>query len=133
MPGPQPIEIERWVRAHYPETITLILTAHDLDAYLAGMVETGAAGFINKNEPTERLIKAIRRAVYGEYLFTGEQLARASRWREVAGDKWESLTGRERQVLQLLAQGLGNAEIAGTLGVKVKTVAYHVANILKKL
>jgi DNA-binding NarL/FixJ family response regulator len=42
MPGPRPSEIEAWVRTHYPETITLVLTAHDRDAYLADMIEAGA-------------------------------------------------------------------------------------------
>lgn len=133
MPGPRPAEIEKWVRAHSPETITLVLTAHDRDAYLASMMEAGAAGFLTKGEPAERLIAAIRRAAQGEILFNAEQLARTRQWRESAGKKWESLTERERQVLQLLAQGSDNATIAEILCVTPKTIAYHVANILKKL
>src|SRR3990170_5763846 len=48
MPGPSPSEIEKWVRENYPETITLVLTAHDRDAYLSSMVEAGAAGYLDK-------------------------------------------------------------------------------------
>jgi DNA-binding NarL/FixJ family response regulator len=131
MPGPRPAEIEKWVRANCPETITLVLTGHDRDAYLASMIEAGISGFITKGTPADRLVEAIRRAARGEVLFNGEQLARARRWRREVGEKWESLTERERQVLQLLAQGSDNATIAETLGVTPKTAAYHVANILK--
>jgi DNA-binding NarL/FixJ family response regulator len=49
MPGPKPVDIERWVRANYPETTTLILTAHDRDAFLAEMT-VEAAGFITKDQ-----------------------------------------------------------------------------------
>jgi len=69
------------VRTNCPETITLVLTAHDRDAYLAGMLEAGAAGYLTKKEPQERLIEAIRRAAQGEFLFNGKQLARARHWR----------------------------------------------------
>ena len=133
MPGSHPAEIERWVRTHSPETITLVLTAHDRDAYLASMMEAGAAGFLAKGESAERLIAAIRRAACGEILFDDEQLARVCRWRKAAGEKWESLTDRERQVLQLLVQGLDNKAIAKTLCVTPKTAAYHVTHILSKL
>ncbi len=62
MPGPGPYEIEKWVRENYPETITLVLTSHDRDAYLATLIDTGVAGYLSKEEPAERLIGAIRRA-----------------------------------------------------------------------
>jgi DNA-binding NarL/FixJ family response regulator len=133
MPGPRPAEIARWVRTHCPETITLVLTAHDRDDYLAEMIEAGTVGFITKNEAPARLVGAIRRAVRGEILFDGKQLARARCWSEEVGERWESLTRREREVLQLLAQGLGNVAIAEALCVTTKTAAYHVANILGKL
>lgn len=133
MPDTHPAEIERWVRAHAPETITLVLTAHDRDAYLADMMEAGVAGFLAKSEPDEGLIAAIRRAAGGEILFDDAQLARVRCWRKVAGEKWESLTERERQVLQYLTQGLSNKAIAEKLCVTSKTVAYHITNILSKL
>jgi DNA-binding NarL/FixJ family response regulator len=133
MPGPRPSEIEAWVRTHYPETITLVLTAHDRDAYLADMIEAGAVGFVTKEKALERLVEAIRRAARGEILFGSEQLTRARRWREEVGERWESLTGRERQVLQLLVEGLDNVAIAEALCVTTKTVEYHVTNTLNKL
>lgn len=133
MSGPRPAEIEKYVRTHSPETVTLVLTAHDRDAYLANMMEAGAVGFLAKGEPAERLIAAIWRVARGEILFNSEQLRRARHWREAAGEKLKSLTDREYQVLQLLAQGLDNAAIAEALCVKPKTAAYHVTHILSKL
>ena len=133
MPGPRPSEIEAWVREYYPETITLVLTGHDRDAYLAEMIDAGVAGYLLKGEKAERLVQAIRCAARGEVLITGGQLARARRWREEVGERWESLTGRERQVLRLLAEGPGNAAIAERLCVTTKTVERHVTRILRKL
>ncbi len=133
MPGPSPAELEKWVRTNYPDTVVLVLTAHDRDAYLASMMEAGAAGLINKGASGDRLVEAIRRAVHGEILFDQEQLLRARRWREEAGDKWKALTAREREILHLLAEGLDNEQIAGKLVVSPKTIAYHVSNILAKL
>ncbi len=133
MPGLSPTELEKWVRENHPETITLVLTAHDRDAYLAGMMEAGAAGYIAKGESAEGLIGAIRRAAEGEILFDVEQFARARRWRETVSEKWSSLTERERQVFKLMAQGLDNKAIAQSLKITPKTTAFHVTHILEKL
>jgi RNA polymerase sigma factor (sigma-70 family) len=133
MPGPRPAEIEKWVRVHCPETVTLILTAHDRDIYLTEMMEAGVAGYLTKDESSEQLIDAIRRAARGEQLFTEEQYARVFNWRKAVGNKLENLTEREREVLQLLVQGLDNSTIASSLGVSPKTVAQHVSNLLEKL
>ena len=133
MPGPSPAKLERWVRENHPDTITLILTAHDRDAYLSSMMDAGAAGFLAKTEKSENLIIAIRRAANGEILFASEQLARARRWREEAGNKYNSLTKREHEILQLLADGLDNNAIAEQLEISSKTIAFHITNILKKL
>jgi two-component system, NarL family, response regulator LiaR len=133
MPGPPAAEIEKWVRTNYPDTVTLVLTAHDRDSYLTRMIDAGAAGLLDKSESGERLIGAIRRAAKGEFLFDSGQLDRARHWRLAAGEKWESLTNREREILRLLVQGFDNAHIANMLTITSKTVAYHVTNILEKL
>jgi DNA-binding NarL/FixJ family response regulator len=133
MPGLSAAELEKWVREHYPETITLVLTAHDRDAHLANMIEAGAAGYMSKGESTERLVDAIRRAASGEILFDSEQFARARQWRRTVSEKWANLTDRERQVLKLVATGLDNKEIAEALSITTKTAAFHVTNILEKL
>jgi len=133
MPGLSAAELEKWVRVNYPEIVTLVLTAHDRDAYLAGMMEAGAAGYLPKSERGENLVAAIRRAARGECLFTDEQFERARKWRKNAGEKMESLTEREREVLKLLTAGLNNAAMAKSLGITPKTIAYHVTEILQKL
>jgi DNA-binding NarL/FixJ family response regulator len=133
MPGIPSYEVEKWVRQRYPEIVTLILTAHDRDFYLASMMEAGASGYLLKSERAEKLVAAIRRAVRGEVLFTSEQYERVQQWNRQAGQKWGSLTDRERQTMELLVQGMDNALIAKTLDVTERTAAYHVGSIIRKL
>jgi NarL family two-component system response regulator LiaR len=133
MPGLRASEIEAWVRANCPETVTLVLTAHDRDAYLSEMIEAGVAGFLDKGEKCQGLVDAIRHAARGEVLITKEQLARANRWRREVGDRWESLTARERETLELVAKGFSNKQIAKVLGVTNRTVEKHMSNVLDKL
>jgi len=133
MPATSPFEIEKWVRENYPETITLVLTAHDRDFYLSGMIDAGVAGYLDKNERADNLITAILRAAHGEVFFTANQMHRARKWRHDVGERWEKLTGREREILLLIAQGYTNKTIAKNLGITLKTVAYHVSSILNRL
>jgi DNA-binding NarL/FixJ family response regulator len=133
MPGFSPAELEKWIRQNYPETNTLVLTAHDRDAYLAGMMEAGAVGYFDKKECIDRLIDAIRRAAEGEVLFDEKQLARVRLWREKVARKWERLTARECEVLNLLARGINNKAIARALFISPKTVEFHITHILEKL
>ncbi len=133
MPNSSPIELERWVRVNYPETITLVLTAHDRDAYLSGMMEAGVAGYLDKKLRAGQLISAIRRAARGEFIFDKRQIERARRWREDVNRKWESLSDREGEVLQMLTEGAENKAISAALGITVNTVEKHLQNIYKKL
>ena len=133
MPKLSPAELEKWVRENYPETITLILTAHDRDAYLASMMEAGAAGYLDKKMRAGDLISSIRRAARGEFLFDKKQLERARRWREAVSGKWESLSKREREVLQMLTEGADNNAIAASLEITINTVEKHLKNIYRKL
>ena len=133
MPDLSPAELEKWVRTNYPETITLVLTSHDRDTYLSGMMEAGVAGYLDKKLRAAGLISAIRRAARGEILFDKKQLERARRWRQAVSQKWESLSDREREVLQMLTEGVENKAIAASLGIAVNTVEKHLENIYKKL
>ncbi|MEW5831023.1 MAG: response regulator transcription factor [Chloroflexota bacterium] len=133
MPELRPAALEKWVRENFPETTTLILTAHNRDAYLASMMDAGAVGLVGKTEPAEKLVESIRLAARGEILFDEDQLSRARRWREDAGRKWDNLTEREREILRLLAEGLNNDTIAERLAFSPKTAAFHVASVLRKL
>ncbi len=133
MPNLSPANLEIWVRENYPKTITLILTAHDRDSYLSKMMEAGAVGYLDKRLHAGRLISAIRRAVRGELLFDEKQVERARRWREDVTAKWESLSRREREVLQLLTEGQDNKTIAESLQVTLNTVEKHLTSIYNKL
>lgn len=133
MPGPRPSDIEKWIQDNYPHTLTIVLTAHDKDCYLSRMIDAGVVGFLSKEEPPERILRAIRRVCQGENLITTGQQTRANHWREEIYTHWRLLTRREREVMQFLVQGLDNATIAHILGITEKTAAYHVANILNKL
>jgi len=133
MPGPRPFELEKWVRENYPETITLVLTSHDRDIYLANMMDAGVSGYMSKDISSERLIGAIQRAAQGEILFDTAQLTRANQWREDIGEKLKQLTDREREVLELLAKGMDSQSIAITLGISPKTISFHITNLLSKL
>jgi DNA-binding NarL/FixJ family response regulator len=133
MPNLSPAELEKWVRSNHPETITLVLTSHDRDAYLSSMMEAGVSGYLDKKLRAGQLISAIRRAACGEFIFDKEQMARARRWREDVSRKWESLSGRERRVLQMLTEGAKNKAIADALDITVNTVEKHLENIYRKL
>lgn len=133
MPGPRPSDIEKWVRKNHPETVTLILTAHDRDAYLAQMMEAGAAGYLSKEESGERLISAIRRVARGANIFEEQQLFRVRQWKKDVEAKWQSLTKREREILRLLAEGRANKEIAAACNIVLRTVEKHLENIYEKL
>jgi DNA-binding NarL/FixJ family response regulator len=133
MPGLRPFEVERWVRTNYPNTVTLVLTAHDRDFYLAEAIKVGVAGFLIKEEKPQKLVDAIRRAAQGDILITKGQLDRVSSWHKEVGERWESLTQRERQVLVLLARGQNTQQIADALIVRESTVDTHISNILGKL
>ncbi|MBX3037235.1 MAG: response regulator transcription factor [Anaerolineales bacterium] len=133
MPETRPAEIEKWVRQNYPETVTLVLTSHDRDHYLAQMMDAGAVGYLDKKIESNQLIDAIRRAVHGEILFDNEQYLRAKNWKEGVGNKINQLTIKEIEVLRLLAEGTSNEEISAKLGISVKTVSFHLTNIFSKL
>lgn len=133
MPGPRAAKLEEWVRENHPETLVLVLTAHDRDAYLAKVIDSGIVGYLLKNENAKQLIGAIRRAAEGTVYFSEDQIARVEKWRQDVEEKWESLSLREQEVSRQVALGKDNKAIASSLHITPKTVEYHVSSILKKL
>lgn len=132
-PGSAPVKLIKWVRRHVPETLILVLTAHDHDAYLASVMDAGAVGFLSKTETGERLVSTIRQIMNGAQAFTEDHFARANRWRQEAGKKLEKLTNREGEIIHLIVKGYDNKQIAEKLNITAKTAAFHVTNVLKKL
>jgi len=133
MPNLSPLYLVRWIRNNYPETSSLILTAHDSDAYLANMMDAGAAGYLDKKLQTWQIVSSIRRAASGEFVFEKTQMDRVTRWKNEVICKWKSLSERERETLQMLTEGAGNKKIASLLDITVDTVEKHLKNIYKKL
>ena len=123
-----------------PAPRVLVLTTFDLDEYVFGALRAGAAGFLLKDAPRERLIEAIRVVHSGEALLSPsitrrliEDFAARSDPIKPAAAVLAELTPREREVLGLVAHGLSNAEIAARLVVTEATVKSHVGAVLLKL
>ena len=118
----------------------LILTTFDLDQYVFDALRAGASGFALKSRPLEELLSAIRTVAAGEALLAPSvtrRLVAHFAHRVPAPSRTPpglaELTEREREVLALVARGLSNAELAGTLHVSLPTVKTHVSRILTKL
>jgi DNA-binding NarL/FixJ family response regulator len=124
-----------------PNHRVLVLTTFGLDEYIVEALRAGASGFITKDVPAEELVHAVRVVAAGDALLTPavtrQLLDRVARrlpapvWHTPAA--LDELTEREREVLELLARGMSNAEIAAGLVVGEATVKTHVSNVLMKL
>jgi len=118
----------------------LILTTFDLDEYVFEALRAGASGFALKSRPPEELLSGIRTLAAGDALLAPSVTRRliahfTDRTRASARAPWGlgELTDREREVLELVARGLSNAELAATLHVTLPTAKTHVSRILTKL
>ncbi len=134
------IEATRKIKEVSPSTKVVIMTAHDDERLLVEAVEAGASGFLGKDEAAGEVLAAAKAAADGEVLIDPTVLTRllhqVSREREARRDAQAlltDLTDREREILQLLAEGLRNDDIAAKLFISPQTVQTHVRNILGKL
>jgi DNA-binding NarL/FixJ family response regulator len=142
MPDLDGIEATRRIVAAHPEATVrvVILTTFDLDEYVYNALLAGASGFLLKDVPPEQLVTAVRMAALGDALLTPSvarrlitEFTRAAPASAGASKILDALSPRELEVLRLLATGLSNREIAGSLVVGESTVKTHVARILNKL
>lgn len=138
LPGVDGIEATGLFKAANPELAILVLTMSNETPLLTAAVRAGAAGYLVKGSEPEDIERALRAVARGQVVF-GEQvaaavLAQAGRRTTVAADSvFPMLSGREVEVLDLIAAGRSNAEIAASLVVSPKTAKNHVSNVLTKL
>ena len=119
------------IAARFPGTRVLVLTTFDADADILRAVEAGATGYLLKDTPRERLFPAIRAAARGETVLAPTVATRlVSRMRQPAT---EALTSREVEVLELVARGSSNADIAAALFISEATVKTHLLHAFAKL
>jgi DNA-binding NarL/FixJ family response regulator len=138
--GMSGIDATRQIKEVSPSTKVVIMTAHDEDRLLVEAVEAGASGFLGKDEAAEELLSAAKAAAEGEVLIDPgtltrllAQVARERAEQRDAQNLLDDLTEREREILQLLAEGMRNDDIAAKLFISPQTVQTHVRNILGKL
>lgn len=133
MPDLNGIEAARRIRASCSETCVIGLSIHSDKRFVAGMLDAGASGYLLKECAYEELILAIRRVVKGR-TYLGTSLREKFQEGRSRGMRPSSvLTPREREVLQLLAEGNSTKDIASHLNVSVKTVETHRQHIMEKL
>ena len=117
-----------------PSAKIVVLTATTSDRLLVAAMEAGAAGFIAKTQRLDDVIDGVRAAAHGESVVSAKLLTRLlPRLHRRSGGGRAELTEREREILDLLARGLSNADIAQQLTISVHTVRNHVANLSAKL
>jgi DNA-binding NarL/FixJ family response regulator len=138
MPGLNGTEVARQVARRHPRTRVIILSMHVNEAHVMEALRNGASGYVRKDATAADLIRAIREVAAGHlYLsppFSDNAIEAYRKRAEEAGiDPYLSLSDREREVLHLAAEGLGNTELAGRLGISPRTVESHRANVMRKL
>lgn len=136
MPGTDGVWATAQIAADCPDTKVLVLTAFDTDAMVAAALHAGATGFLLKDSAPEVIFRAVHAAADGQRAFSGSVLDRLVEAAVEATPQRrafpETVTDRERQVALLVAQGLGNGEIAEELVVGASTVKTHVSALLDK-
>jgi DNA-binding NarL/FixJ family response regulator len=141
MPGRDGLEATRELLRESPETHVLILTTFDLNEYVYEAMKAGASGFLLKDVPRSQLIEGIRTVAGGEAMLAPaitrrlieEFVRRPPASIRPSSPVLEALTAREREVLDHVARGRSNSEIAAALYVSEATVKTHVAHALGKL
>ena len=137
MPGMDGLEATRQIKARWPDIYVLVLTMHRTDEYFFEMLRAGASSYVLKSAETGELVHAVRVAARGEvYLYpTMARKLVQDYFIRVDGSAaiTESLSPREQEILQLLAEGYSSKEIAEKLVVSNSTVHTHRSNLMNKL
>ena len=139
MPVLDGIEVTRQIKALYPETAILILTAHDNDQFIYSLLEAGAAGYLLKSVRSQELVDAVRALHAGESVLHPAIARKVLNYfaspsgRDKKQGRSETLTQRELDILKLVTKGFTNKEIADELSLSARTVQRHLESIFNKL
>jgi two-component system response regulator NreC len=138
MPGLTGLEVTRQVRQRVPRTRVVILSMHANESYVLEALRNGAAGYVLKDAIAGQLVHAVREVVGGRRYLSAPLTERAiaayvEKAQAAALDPYETLTTREREVLQLAAEGYANPDVATRLSLSPRTVEMHRGNLMRKL
>jgi DNA-binding NarL/FixJ family response regulator len=128
------IEVTREIRSRSPKTEVLIFTMHDNERLIENLLNAGARGYVLKSDAKQHLVDAIEALAVHKPFFTGK-VSKTLLEAYIARPRGEkaTLTNREREILQLIAEGYTNKQIAHLLHLSLKTVETHRAAIMRKL
>ena len=134
MPLLNGLDAAKEIRRRSPRTRTILLTVHSEDHYVLEAVRAGVNGYVVKTQAAADLVQAIRE-IRGNAIYLSPTISRAvvEAYVDKATPPGDVLSSRERQVLQLVAEGKTTKEIAGVLGVSIKTADSHRARLMRKL
>lgn len=138
LPGLDGIEVTRQVRQRVPATRVIVLSMHADDGYVVAALRSGAWGYVLKEAGAEELLAAVEKVMDGrQYLsraLPAEEIRRLiDKPSTKANDRYDTLSAREREVLQLIAEGYTSPEIAEKIFISPRTVDTHRSNIIAKL
>ena len=134
MPLLNGIDAVRELSRSCPKTKTILLTQHEEQQYIQEALEAGVRGYVLKSQVASDLVQAIQQVARGEfYLSPGVSKAIVEAYRTKSTRPADPLSGRERQVLQLIAEGKSTKDVAVVLGVSVKTAESHRSRLMRKL
>ncbi|TMQ57530.1 MAG: response regulator transcription factor [Candidatus Eisenbacteria bacterium] len=134
MPGLNGVDAARVALKESPRLKIVLLTVHTEDAYVAEAIRAGVGGYVLKKQATADLVRAIQEVSEGNtYLSPGVSRAVVDAVRSGSQLPADPLTNREREILQLIAEGKTTKQIASVLGISVKTVETHRSHIMDKL
>jgi DNA-binding NarL/FixJ family response regulator len=127
------IEVTRQIRAKLPQTEVLIFTVHESDKLITQLLNAGARGYVLKTEAKQHLLAAVEALASHRAFFTAQVSSALVKSYAARSDNASVLTPREREIVQLIAEGHSNKAIAGMLNIAVKTVETHRATVMRKL
>lgn len=139
MPHLNGLDAARHIRRQSAATRILIITAYDDDLYIQHALEAGVDGYVTKHSAAETLPKAVREVARGGKVYSPNIKKRLPQYEKTDGGrkllrrKTDTLTSREIEVLQLIAEGLANKQTADELGISIKTVEKHRQAVMNKL